>query len=177
MKLFLFLPYKSQRMKGKNWIKTLAVVLLTLVGLVSCGHKEPMIQHLLGHWGCERYICCRTTADGVEHWDTLHYQVGEGHGYEFWFRADGSGKFRMNDSPALIKEVSITYELDEDQNQIVIHGSTFFYLFYASQYFEENEARFNIETLNDTVLNVHWTNLVSENTPFYENFYLRKIIN
>lgn len=164
-------------MKNNRTIKNLAVILLSFVGLASCCHKEPLIQQLIGHWGCEQYISCRTLDDGSERWDTLHYKVGAGHGYEFWFRENGSGKFRMNDSPALIKEVSITYELDEDQNQIVIHGSTFFYLFYGSQFFDENEARFNIVTLNDSVLNVNWTNLVSENKPFYENFYLRKIVN
>ena len=162
-------------MKRNRIIKVLALTLLTFFGLASCCHKDPMLGYLFGHWGCERYISCRTLDDGTERWDTLYFQVGGGHGYEFWFMQDGTGKFRMNDSPALIKEVSVTYELEDDE--IVIHGSTFFYLFYGSQYFEENEARFNIETLNDSVLHVNWTNVVSENKPFYENFYLRKIVN
>lgn len=107
----------------------------------------------------------------------MYYVVGAGHGYEFWFRENGSGKFRMNDSPALIKELSVDYEIDEAQSQIVIHASALFFFLYGSQYFDENEARFDILTLNDSVLNVSWTNTISEDQSFYENFYLRKIKN
>lgn len=162
-------------MEKNRIIKTIVIALMAFIGLSSCCHDEPLDVKLYGHWGCGRYISCRIRDDGSEKWDTLYYQVGSDHGYEFWFRPDGNGKFRMNDSPAWIKEVAVTYELDEEQNQIVIHGSTFFYLFYGSQYFDENEARFNINILNDSVLDVYWTNIVSEDKAFYENFYLKKI--
>lgn len=133
-----------------------------------------MIQ---GHWGCETYISCRQRTDGSERWDTLHYEVGAGHGYELWFRLDGTGRLRLNDSPALIKDFSCTYELDQEQHQVVVHGSGWLYALYGSLYLDENECRFDILELNDTVLNVEWINSVSESRPFYENFYLRKIIN
>ena len=46
---------------------------------------------------------------------------------------------------------------------------------YGSLYLDENEGRFDITTLNDSVLNVWWYNEVSESRPFYEYFYLKKI--
>lgn len=153
------------------------MTLLAILGLSSCCHKEPMSVQLLGHWGCERYISCRELDNGSQRWDTLNYVVGEGHGYELWFREDGSGKMRMNDSPLLIKEVSCTYELDEDLKEILIRGSGLIFLIYGSLYLDENEIRFNINTLNDTVLDVSWINNVSESKPYYENFYLKKITN
>ena len=165
-------------MKNNHWIRnSFFGVILAIFGLASCCHEEEVRNPLWGHWGCERYISCRTNADGTERWDTLYYQVGAGHGYEFWFREDGSGKFKMNDSPALIKELSVDYELDEEQSQIVIHASMLFFFLYGSQFFDENEARFDIIQLNDSVLNVSWTNTVSETQSFYENFYLKKILN
>jgi hypothetical protein len=166
---------KNTKMKENRIVKSLVIACLAFFCLTSCCHKDPMNMKLWGHWGCERYISCRTYDDGTEKWDSLYYIVGAGHGYEFWFNEDGSGKFRMNDSPALIKQIDITYELYEEQQEIAIHGSKLFYLLYGSQYFDENEARFHIQTLNDSVLHVDWTNVVSENKPFYEDFYLRKI--
>ena len=153
------------------------IAALARVGLggVSCRHQDNEATMLHGHWGCETYISCRTRTDGTERWDTLRYEVGEGHGYELWFRENGTGKLRLNDSPALIKEFNCTYELDEDQQQIVIHGSAWLYALYGSLYLDENEGRFDITTLNDSVLNVWWYNEVSESRPFYEYFYLKKI--
>lgn len=162
--------------------KRLTILLMTLglaslLGLTSsCGHKDSMELLLLGQWGCETYISCRTFDDGSERWDTLHYQVGAGHGYEMLFFENGSGKFCLNDSPALIKRLRFTYELDEDQNEIVMHLSDVDYLFIGSQYLDENEVRFDIHTLNDTILDVTWINVISEEKPFFEHFYLKKII-
>lgn len=155
-----------------------AILVAMAFGGASCCPKEDKGAMLCGHWGCETYISCRTLANGAEQWDTLSYEVGEGHGYELWFRQDGSGKLRLNDSPAFIKEFSCTYELDEEQDQIVIHGSAWLFALYGGLiHLEENEVRFNIVTLNDSILDVWWTNEVSEAQSFYENFYLRKIVN
>lgn len=162
-------------MKRHCLILVFAVTACLSIGWTSCCSKEPLNTQLVGHWGCETYISCRTNDEGVERWDTLYYEVGEGHGYELWFRIDGSGKLRLNDSPAFLKEFSCTYELDEEQEQIVIHGSAWLWALYGSLYLDENEVRFDIETLNDTVLNVSWTNIVSESKPFFERFILKKI--
>lgn len=161
-------------MKKIYWI---IIALVAVAALASCRHKKDENTMLHGHWGCETYISCRTRDDGSEKWDTLRYEVGEGHGYELWFRSDGTGRLRLNDSPAFIKDFSCTYELDHDQNQIVIHGSAWLWALYGSLYLDENEVRFDVITLNDSVLNVEWINRVSETKPFYENFYVKKINN
>jgi hypothetical protein len=161
-------------MRKFHWI---IIALAVIATFASCRKNKDELAILCGHWGCETYISCRTRNDGSEKWDTLRYEVGEGHGYELWFRLDGTGRLRLNDSPAFIKDFSCTYELDQEQQQIVVHGSTWLYALYGSLYLDENEGRFDILTLNDSVLNVEWINEVSESKPFYENFYLRKIIN
>lgn len=155
----------------------IAIAAVVIAAFASCRRDKDENVLIQGHWGCETYISCRTRSDGSEKWDTLHYEVGEGHGYELWFRMDGTGRLRLNDSPAFIKDFSCTYEIDKEQQQIVVHGSAWLYALYGSLYLEENEGRFDILTLNDSVLNVEWINVVSETKPFYENFYLRKIIN
>ena len=97
----------------------LALATLALLALSSCCKEKKYAGSLLvGHWGCEQYISCRTNDDGVEKWDTLHYEVGEGHGYEVYFYDDGSGKLLLNDSPALIKKFNCDYDYDSVNHKI-----------------------------------------------------------
>lgn len=169
----IFVVHKCNMRKFRQIL--LALGLLAL--FASCRHGKDENVMLHGHWGCDTYVSCRIRNDGSEKWDTLRYEVGDGHGYELWFRPDGTGRLRLNDSPAFIKDFSCTYELDDELQQIVVHGSAWLYALYGSLYLDENEVSFDILTLNDSVLNVEWINSVSESTPFYENFYLRKINN
>lgn len=162
-------------MKKQNLTRILVAMACLCLGCSSCGPEVPIIEKLFGHWGCETYVSCRTNSHGVERWDTLYYEVGEGHGYELWFWPNGTGKIRLNDSPALIKEFSYTYEIDEEKNQVVLCGSAWIWALYGSLYMDENEFRFDIDNLDDTELNVTWTNVVSENEPFFERFVLKKI--
>lgn len=157
-----------------HWMLIVVMSILT-TGFVSCGPEEVVESPLINHWGCEKYISCRTNDDGSEKWDTLYYELGTGHGYELWFWNDGKGKLKLNDSPAFIKEFNCTYELDEAANQIVVHGSAWLYALYGTLYLDENEGRFDIETLNDSTLIACWTNHVSEPQPFFERFYLKVI--
>ena len=141
--------------------------------LASCCHKDP-ISKLVGHWGCETYISCRTDDDGVEDWDTLQYGVGTGRGYELWFNPDGSGKLKLNESPAVIKTFSCKYEMDEESQQVVIFGNAWFFALYGSN-MEANEARFDMEEWSEDAFTVSWMNPFSEDKPFFERFYLKRI--
>lgn len=165
-----------ETMKRFKTVVSCAILLASvLLGATSCKPKTDTHAMLWGHWGCEQYISCRTRADGSEKWDTLNYQVGSGHGYELWFNQDGSGRLRLNDSPAFIKEFSCTYEFDDENQQLVVHGSTWLYALYGSLYLDANEVRFDILSLTPTEFQVYWVNEVSESRPFQEYFYLRKI--
>lgn len=177
--LIIFVHIKMTMKKLGTFCFILVLLGSMVVGGVSCRSKvENDLVKLHGHWGCETYISCRTRDDGTEKWDTLTYEVGTNHGYELWFRQDGTGKLRLNDSPALIKEFSCTYELDKDLNQIVIHSSAWLYAIYGTILdLDVNEVRFDINTLNDSVLDVSWTNEISETKPFFEHFFLKKITN
>ena len=145
--------------------------------LVACQPKPVEVDPLLGHWGCETYISCRTEDDGAERWDTLHYEVGTNRGYEVWFRSDGSGKIRLNESPAFIKDFAMTFEHDTEHQEIVVHGSAWLFALYGSLYMEENEARFQVESLDTKALTLSWINYISEEQPFFERFYLKRINN
>lgn len=151
----------------------LSTVLLSC--FLACKPKPTDVDPLLGHWGCETYISCRTNDDGAEQWDTLYYEVGTGRGYEVWFRVDGSGKIRLNESPAFIKDFPLTFEHDKENAEIIVHGSAWLFALYGTLYMEENEAKFSIETLEETALTLSWTNFVSEEKPFFERFYLKRI--
>lgn len=158
-------------MRRKAFITITAIIASLL--LASCCHEE-LPNKLVGHWGCETYISCRTNDDGSEQWDTLYYGVGNGRGYELWFNNDGSGKLKLNESPALIKEFSCKYELDEENQQVVIFGNAWFFALYGSQ-LDAKEARFNIEEWSDNAFTVSWINVVSEDKPFFERFFLKRI--
>lgn len=149
------------------------VLALAAVLMASCCHEE-LPNKLVGHWGCETYISCRTHDDGSEQWDTLNYGVGTGRGYELWFNQDGSGKLKLNESPALIKEFKCHYEMDEENQQVVITGNAWFFAIYGSN-LDVKEARFDMEEWHEDAFTVSWINKVSEDKPFFERFYLKKI--
>ena len=151
---------------------TIIGVLAALLLASCCPEETP--NKLVGHWGCETYISCRFNDDGSEQWDTLYYGVGTGRGYELWFREDGTGKLKLNESPALIKEFSCNYEMDEENQQVVIFGNAWFFALYGSN-LDAKEARFDMEEWHEDAFTVSWTNLVSEDEPFFERFFLKKI--
>ena len=92
-------------MKKKIQIGVLALMTMVLLAMTSCRKQEKYANSpLVGHWGCEQYVSCRTDSTGYEKWETFQYEVGEGHGYEVFFYADGTGRLLLNDSPALIKK-------------------------------------------------------------------------
>lgn len=149
-----------------------AMVLLT----VSCRKpKDYANVPLVGHWGCEEYVSCRTDSAGVETWDTAWYAVGEGCEYELFFNDDGSGKLLLNNSPALIKNFSCTYEYDSVSQKVTIRGSEWLMFLYGSFTHGENEAVFDLESLTDTSFVASWNNRFSETKPFFERFYIKRI--
>ena len=70
-------------MKNKTRIGFLALFAMLLLASTSCRKQDKYANcPLVGHWGCEQYVSCRTDSTGYEDWDTLQYVVGTGHGYE-----------------------------------------------------------------------------------------------
>ena len=161
-------------MKKIGMNRLFMVMAILLVTFASC-KKDKIVSPIYGHWGVEKYVSCRTDSLDAEHWDTLCYTVGTGHGYEITFNDDGTAKLLLNDSPAFIKEFTCSYSYDADQQDIIIHGSAWQYAIYGSLYLDENEACFNVETLNDSTLVASWTNSISEPAPFFERFFLKTI--
>lgn len=96
-------------MRTKIQIGVLALMCLALM-VSGCKSEKYKDSPIAGHWGCEQYVSCRTDSLGNEQWDTLQYPVGSGIGYEVYFYTDGSGKLLLNESPALIKKFSCSYE-------------------------------------------------------------------
>ena len=160
----------------KNRLK-IALVLSLGLFLASCREDVVFNTAVCGHWGCEQYVSCRTNdSTGVAQWDTLLYEVGEGHGYEVFFYNNRTGQLLLNDSPAFIKKFNCDYVYDEGSNKIVIEAPGFLYALYQSILaLGENRAEFDVETINECTLTVSWTNTVSETNPFFERFYLKKI--
>lgn len=158
-------------MKRKAYIwQMLAVMLL----LVSCGN-EKIDSLVVGHWGLEQYVSCRTDSIDVDVWDTLNVEIGEGKGYEVFFYDNGSAKLLLNESPAFIKEFTCTYDFNVEEQTLSIKGSSWLYAFYGTHHLEENEALFNVDILNDTIMKAWWINNVSEEKPFYESFLLKAL--
>lgn len=143
----------------------------------SCSKEVVNDTAVVGHWGCEQYVSVRTNdSTGVDQIDTLHYAVGEGHGYELFFYNNGTGKLFLNDSPAFIKKFNCNYVYDEESHKIVIEAPGFLYALYQSILaLEENRAEFDVENINDSTMTVSWTNSISEPNPFFERFFLKKI--
>ena len=150
---------------------TFAVALLFLLGS-CCKEKQKYADcPLVGHWGCEQYISCRTDSTGYEKWETFEYEVGSGHGYEVYFYADGSGKLYLNDSPALIKKFNCNYDYDSVNQILTIYNTSWI----ISHFTDATSADMVIEEVTDNTISSSWTNYFSEPVPFYEHFFLRRI--
>lgn len=159
-------------MKKKITIWFLALATLVLLTMASCCKKEEYAQcPLVGHWGCEQYISCRTNSDGSEKWDTLRYEVGEGHGYEVFFYTDGSGKLILNDSPALIKKFNCDYDYDSVSQVLTIYNTSWI----ISMFSDATSADMDIEEVTANTIRASWINYFSEPDPFFERFFLRQI--
>ncbi len=157
--------------------KTNIVILLVLASmtalLASC--KKEVLTPIVGHWGCTQYVSCRTDSLGVEHWDTLRYEAVAGGEYELFFNANGTGKLKLNNSPAFIKQFSCNYEYDMTNQTLTVESSSWLYALYGSLYLEENRAVFNIERMDETSFVASWTNRLAEPQPFFERFFVKRI--
>jgi len=153
-------------------IAFLACSALVLLAMSAC-HKEQRYANcpLVGHWGCEEYVSCRTDSMGYEKWDTLYYEVGEGHGYEVYFYADGSGKLLLNDSPALIKKFNCEYDYDSVGRILTIYNTSWI----ISIFSDATSADMDIEEVTANSIKASWTNHFSEPEPFFERFFLKRI--
>ena len=160
------------RMEKKTHFGFLALMAVVLVAVTSC--RKPNKYEgspIVGHWGCEQYISCRTDSTGAEQWDTLHYEVGEGHGYEVDFYADGSGQLSLNDSPAVIKKFNCNYDYNSANQILTIYNTSWI----ISTFSDATSADMVIEEITDTNIVASWTNHFSEPTPFFERFFLNRI--
>ena len=160
-------------MKKRFLIGFLALTTLVLLTLASCCKKENEYAKcpLVGHWGCEQYISCRTNSDGSEKWDTLRYEVGEGHGYEVFFYTDGSGKLILNDSPALIKKFNCDYDYDSISHVLTIYNTSWIITMFS----DVTSADMDIEEVTANTIRASWINHFSEPDPFFERFFLKQI--
>ena len=159
-------------MKNKIQIGFLALTVLVLLAMTSCRKTEKYANSpIVGHWGCEQYISCRTDSTGYEQWDTLNYEVGEGHGYEVYFHANGSGRLLLNDSPALIKKFNCDYDYYPENHILTIYNTSWI----ISIFSDATSADMVIEEITDTNIVASWTNYFSEPEPFFERFFLKRI--
>ena len=159
-------------MEKKRIIGYFALVALLLLAVTSCRkHEKYEGSPIVGHWGCEHYISCRTDSTGYEKWDTLYYEVGVGHGYEVYFYADGSGRLLLNDSPALIKKFNCNYDYDSKDQVLTIYNTNWI----ISMFSDATSADMVIEEITDNSSRASWTNYFSEPTPFFERFFLKRI--
>lgn len=159
-------------MKKRIIIGFFALTAMVLLTLASCCKKEEYAQcPLVGHWGCEQYISCRTNSDGSEKWDTLQYEVGEGHGYEVFFYTDGSGKLILNDSPALIKKFNCDYDYDSISQVLTIYNTSWIITMFS----DVTSADMDIEEVTSNTIRASWINHFSEPDPFFERFFLKRI--
>ena len=158
----------------KNKVKyrfSWALMLLALVMVSCCKTIDDPINPLVGHWGCEQYVSCRTDSTGYEKWETFDYEVGPGLGYEVYFYDDGSGRLLLNDSPALIKKFNCDYEYDSTNQVLTILNTSWI----ISMYSDATSADMDIESLTDSTIVASWINYFSEPIPFFERFYMKRI--
>ena len=143
-----------------------------LLSATSC-HKQGQFAELplVGHWGCEQYISCRTDSMGNEQWDTLQYEVGAGCGYEVYFFADGSGKLLLNDSPALVKKFNCSFDYDTINHILTIYNTSWI----ISVFSDATSADMAIEDVTNNHIRASWTNYFSEPVPVFERFFLKRI--
>lgn len=159
-------------MKNRFISGFLALVTMVLLTMASCCKQEEYAQcPLVGHWGCEQYVSCRTNSDGSEKWDTLNYIVGEGHGYEVFFYTDGSGKLILNDSPALIKKFNCDYDYDSVSHVLTIYNTSWIITMFS----DVTSADMDIEEVTANTIKASWINHFSEPDPFFERFFLKRI--
>ena len=159
-------------MKKKIQIGVLALMTMVLLAMTSCRKVEKYANSpLVGHWGCEQYVSCRTDSTGYEKWETFQYEVGEGHGYEVFFYADGTGRLLLNDSPALIKKFNCDYDYDSVNHILTIYNTSWI----VSVFSDATSANMDIEELTDNSITASWINYFSEPTPFFERFFLKLI--
>ena len=159
-------------MKKKIQIGVLALMTMVLLAMTSCRKVEKYANSpLVGHWGCEQYVSCRTDSTGYEKWETFQYEVGEGHGYEVFFYADGTGRLLLNDSPALIKKFNCDYDYDSINHILTIYNTSWI----VSVFSDATSANMDIEELTDSSITASWINYFSEPTPFFERFFLKRI--
>ena len=148
------------------WVSALLMIVAT-----SCDKENYADLPLVGHWGCEQYISCRTDGDGNEKWDTLRFEVGSGKGYEVFLNADGSGRLMLNDSPALIKEFKCNFRYDTISNTLTLYNT----LWIISIYSGDTTADLDIEEMTENRVTASWINYFSEPEPFFERFFLKRI--
>lgn len=159
-------------MENKIHIGFLALLGLVLLAATSCRKQEKYADlPLVGHWGCEQYISCRTDSTGFEKWDTLQYEVGAGHGYEVYFYADGSGKLLLNDSPALVKKFDCSFDYDSISQTLTIYNTSWI----ISVFSDATSADMVMEEVANNHIRASWTNYFSEPEPFFERFFLKRI--
>lgn len=159
-------------MKKKIQIGVLALMTMVMLAMSSCRKEEKYANSpLVGHWGCEQYVSCRTDSTGYEKWETFQYEVGEGHGYEVFFYADGTGRLLLNDSPALIKKFNCDYDYDSVNHILTIYNTSWI----VSVFSDATSANMDIEELTDSSITASWINYFSEPTPFFERFFLKRI--
>jgi len=159
-------------MKKTIQIGVLALMTMVLLAMTSCRKVEKYANSpLVGHWGCEQYVSCRTDSTGYEKWETFQYEVGEGHGYEVFFYADGTGRLLLNDSPALIKKFNCDYDYDSVNHILTIYNTSWI----VSVFSDATSANMDIEELTDSSITASWINYFSEPTPFFERFFLKRI--
>lgn len=158
-------------MKKKKIIGFWALAALLLLTVSSCKKGKYANSPLIGHWGCEQYISCRTDNTGYEKWDTLQYEVATGRGYEVFFYADGSGKLLLNDSPALIKKFNCNFDYNPNTQVLTIYNTSWI----ISMFSDATSADMNIEELTSNSIRASWINHFSEPEPFFERFFLKRI--
>lgn len=159
-------------MKKKIHIGFLALMAMVLVAVTSCRKPDKYEgSPIVGHWGCEHYISCRTDSAGIEKWDTLCYEVATGRGYEVFFNADGSGRLLLNDSPALIKKFNCNYDYNSENHILTIYNTSWI----ISTFSDATSADMVIEEITDTNIVASWINHFSEPEPFFERFFLNRI--
>ena len=159
-------------MKRKIQIRFWALMAVVLMAATSsCKHEKYEGSPIVGHWGCEQYVSCRTDSTGFEKWETLEYVVGEGHGYEVFFNADGTGQLLLNDSPALIKKFACNYDYNSKNQILTIYNTSWI----ISIFSDATSADMVIEEITDNSIVASWTNYFSEPIPFFERFYLKRI--
>jgi hypothetical protein len=159
-------------MAKKKHIGFFALIALLLLAVTSCReHDKYEGSPIVGHWGCELYVSCRTDSTGYEKWETFQYEIGEGHGYEVYFYADGTGKLLLNDSPALIKKFACDYDYNSETQILTIYNTNWI----ISMFSDATTADMVIEEITDNSIRASWTNYFSEPTPFFERFFLKRI--